>query len=134
MNKRTEWGTLILRLVLGSLFLAHGWDKWQNGLDSTAGFFESVGIPGFFAAIVIGVEILGGLLMIVGLATRVVATLFAVIMVVAIATVKWHAGFLGGFELDIVLLAISVHLFLAGSGPYALDHLFHQKKKMTVQT
>ncbi|PTM59038.1 DoxX family protein [Desmospora activa] len=127
MKNGSEWGTLILRLALGVLFLVHGWDKFQNGLDGTAGFFVSVGIPGFFATVVAVVELLGGLLMIVGLATRVVAILFAVVMVVAIATVKWGAGFLGGYELDLVLLAMSIHLFLVGGGTYALDTLFRKR-------
>ncbi|WNS81465.1 DoxX family protein [Domibacillus sp. DTU_2020_1001157_1_SI_ALB_TIR_016] len=116
-----EKGNLILRLVLGFTFFMHGLDKWRGGIDGTAGFFESVGIPGFMAYVVAGIELVGGILLMLGLGVRVLSILFAVILIGAIFTVKLSAGFLGGLELDIVLLAMSVHLALAGSSRYALD-------------
>ncbi|WP_309088447.1 DoxX family protein [Domibacillus sp.] len=116
-----EKGNLILRLVLGFTFFMHGLDKLRGGIVGTAGFFESVGIPGFMAYVVAGIELVGGILLILGLGVRILSILFAVILIGAIFTVKLSAGFLGGLELDIVLLAMSVHLALAGSSKYALD-------------
>lgn len=120
-----EIGTFLLRLTLGFTFFMHGFDKVKGGISGTAGFFDSVGIPGFMAYIVAGIELVGGLAMILGLATRIFAVLFSIILLVAIFTVKLSAGFLnGGFELDVVLIAIAVHIALAGPAKYALDSRF----------
>jgi len=117
-----ETGTLILRLVLGFTFFMHGLAKWTGGIAGTAGFFDSVGIPGFMAYIVAAIELIGGIALMLGLATRMISILFAVILIGAILTVKLSSGFLnGGYELDVVLLAIAVHLALAGRTKYALD-------------
>ena len=115
MNKNVEIGSLIMRLVLGFTFLVHGFQKWQGGIENTVGFFDSLGIPGFMAYIVATIELVGGVLIILGLATRVVAALFVAVMLGAIFTAKLKSGFVGGFEFDIALIAMSAHLFLAGS-------------------
>ncbi len=72
MNKNVEIGSLIIRLVLGFTFLVHGFQKWQGGIENTVGFFDSLGIPGFMAYIVATIELVGGILIILGLATRVI--------------------------------------------------------------
>ena len=61
MNKTGEIGAVILRLVLGFTFFMHGYDKFQGGIDNTAGFFSSLGLPGFMAYIVGGIEVVGGI-------------------------------------------------------------------------
>ncbi|WP_050180043.1 DoxX family protein [Domibacillus robiginosus] len=116
-----EKGTLILRIILGFTFFMHGLDKWKGGIAGTAGFFDSVGIPGFMAYIVAAIELIGGIALMLGLGVRIISILFAVILLGAIFTVKLSSGFLGGLELDIVLLAIAVHLALSGPAKYALS-------------
>lgn len=117
-----ETGTFILRLILGFTFFMHGLAKWTGGIAGTVGFFDSVGIPGFMAYIVAGIELIGGIALMLGFATRIISILFAVILIGAILTVKLSSGFLnGGYELDVVLLAIAVHLALSGRTKYALD-------------
>ncbi|RBN43016.1 oxidoreductase, partial [Priestia megaterium] len=103
MNKNVEIGSLIIRLVLGFTFLVHGFQKWQGGIENTVGFFDSLGIPGFMAYIVATIELVGGVLIILGLATRVVSALFVAVMLGAIFTAKLKSGFVGGFEFDIAL-------------------------------
>lgn len=104
MNKN-DAGQVFLRVILGLTFFIHGVSKFQGGIGNTAGFFDSLGIPGFMAYIVAGIELIGGLAVILGLGTRIVSVLFAVIMAGAIFTAKLPAGFLGngqaaGYELD----------------------------------
>ena len=111
--KNVELGSFIIRLVLGFTFFVHGLAKFQGGIENTAGFFSSVGIPGFLAYIVGGVELIGGILLMLGVGTRMIAGAFAVIMVGAIFTVKLKNGFAGGYEFDVALLAMSVHLLLS---------------------
>ncbi len=115
-------GTVILRVILGLIFFIHGLVKFQGGIGNTVGFFDSVGIPGFMAYIVGGIELIGGIALLLGLGTRIIAALFAIILLGAIFTVKLSAGFLnGGYEFELVLLAVSIHLILMGKTPYSVD-------------
>lgn len=115
MNNKNELGTLLLRVVLGLVFLVHGAAKFQGGIENTAGWFDSIGIPGVFAYAVAGIEFAGGLAMILGIGTRIVALLFGLIMIGAIITVNFSLGFLEGYVFDLVLLIISLHIVLNGS-------------------
>lgn len=127
MNKN-EIGKSLLRIVLGVIFFIHGLAKYQGGIDNTVAFFESIGVPGFMAYIVALIEFIGGIAMILGIGTRIVATLFAFIMIGAIFTAKLHAGFLGngqtvGYELDLALLAISIYFILSNKSILSLDNM-----------
>ncbi|MGI8383933.1 DoxX family protein [Robertmurraya sp. P23] len=120
MNKH-EIGALLLRVVLGITFFVHGLAKLQGGIENTAGWFSSMGLPGILAYVVTGIELIGGVALIVGLRTKIVSALLALIMVGAIVKVKIGAGFMGGYELDVVLLTIAVFLSITGSSMYSLD-------------
>lgn len=127
-TRTDRWGTTILRIAVGLVFVAHGAMKiFVMGPAALAGFFASVGIP--FASLnayfVIAVELVGGVAMIIGLGTRVIAALFAAVMVVAIATVHGAQGFFlpNGYEYTLVLLAASVTLVLQGAGAFAIDNV-----------
>ncbi|MFC4023350.1 DoxX family protein [Oceanobacillus longus] len=130
---KSEVGTVILRIVLGLTFFIHGLDKFQGGISNTVGYFDSLGIPGFLAYAVALIELIGGIAIILGIGTKFVALLFAVVMVGAIFTAKLPAGFLGngqgaGYELDLALLAISIYLILADRNPLSLDRIIANKK------
>ncbi|EEK98665.1 DoxX [Bacillus cereus BDRD-ST26] len=88
-------GNLIIRIVLGVTFFMHGLTKFQSGIDNIAGWFTSIGLPGGLAYGVATVELVGGLLLILGLGVRYIGLLFALVMVGAIVKVKWSAGLLG---------------------------------------
>ena len=115
---------LILRVILGLVFVVHGYPKLFGGkFGETAGFFESVGIrPAKFWAFIVGVvEFFGGIALILGFATQLVALLLAINMLVAIWKVKFRGGFANGYEFDLVLLIIALSLMLTGAGAYAID-------------
>ena len=122
---------LVLRLVLGGVFIAHGAQKlfgWFGGpgLQGTAGFFEKLGIrPGSVTALLAGLaEFGGGLLVLLGLLTPLGALAVIVVMIVAILRVHLPNGFFntsGGYEFNLTLIGIAVALILAGSGAYGLD-------------
>jgi putative oxidoreductase len=126
---KNEIGALILRVTLGVVFFSHGLLKFQGGVENVAGWFESIGIPGFMAYAVTFVEIIGGIALIIGLGTRVVSVLFSLILLVAIVKVKLAAGFLDGFAYDLVLLAITIHLSINGSSLFSLEQIFSRGKK-----
>ncbi|MFJ5769443.1 DoxX family protein [Psychrobacillus sp. NPDC093180] len=122
-------GTLLLRLVLGISFFIHGLVKFQGGIENTVGWFESIGILGFFAYAVATLELVGGIALILGIGTRVVSAFFVVLMVGAIIKVKFAIGFLGtpemaGYELDLAFLVIALFLVLNGSKFLSIDEAF----------
>lgn len=128
LSHPSAWGTTLLRVAIGIIFTAHGAQKlFQMTPSVLAGFFGQIGIPlpELNAYLVIAVELIGGLAMIAGLGTRIVAALFAAVMVVAIATVHGAQGFFlpNGFEFNLVLLAGSIALLLQGAGAFAIDNV-----------
>ncbi|GAB2642446.1 DoxX family protein [Kribbella swartbergensis] len=86
---------LLSRIGLGVVFIAHGWQKFQtNGLDRTAAGFEQMGVPAptlsaYYAA---GIELLGGVALILGLLTPVVGVLLALDMAGALVFVHLSNG------------------------------------------
>lgn len=129
MGKSQSLGLAVLRIVVGIIFLAHGYQKlFKFGFHGVTGMFGHLGvpIPAVFAVIVTLVEFVGGILLITGLATRIPSILIAIDMVVAILLVHAKHGFFnlnGGFEFPLVLLAATICLALAGGGAASLNKL-----------
>src|SRR5690606_20309657 len=83
-SRTAPYAALVLRLALGIMFLAHGLTKvFVFTPAGTAGFFQSIGFPGFLAYPVMAFEVLGGLLLILGVFTRPIAMLAVVQLFVA---------------------------------------------------
>lgn len=129
------WAALPLRLAVGIIFAAHGWQKFSGGLEGVAQFFGRVGIPlpEASAFVVAFVELIGGIGLILGLFTRYWAVLLSIVMVVAIFTVKLQAGLLGGggrpgYEFDLALLAGCLALLLTGPGPLSVERALLHKE------
>ncbi|WP_338450344.1 DoxX family protein [Niallia oryzisoli] len=132
--KNVEVGALILRVVLGITFFVHGLVKFQGGIENTVGWFASIGLPGALAYVVAIIELVGGLALIIGLGSRVVSALLALLMIGATLKVKLAMGFLGngqgaGYELDLALLAMAVFIALNGSKLLAVDQLFGKRQE-----
>ncbi|WP_209121128.1 DoxX family protein [Alkalihalobacillus sp. BA299] len=134
MINKHEIGTLILRVVLGLTFFVHGLVKFQGGIENIVGWFDSIGLPGFLAYGVALLELIGGIALVLGLFSRVVSGLLALLMVGAIVKAKLAVGFLGngqmaGYELDLAFLAMAVFIVINGSKAYALDHVIFKRKE-----
>ena len=129
---------MIVRLVLGVIFFAHGAQKmlgWFGGYGyhETMGFFtHQMGIPAPFAFLAIAAEFLGGLGLLVGFLGRVAAFGIFCNMVVAVAMVHWHFGFFmnwsgtqkgEGFEYHLLALALALAVMIRGSGAVSVDRL-----------
>ena len=133
------WAIAILRVMTGVVFFAHGYKKvFVDGLNGFASFLSQIGVPApdFFAPVVAGVELLGGLALILGLFTRWVSIPLAINMLVAAVTVHLKNGFFlpNGYEYTLMLLAATVSLFLAGSGEFAIDNILFRETKTPVST
>jgi putative oxidoreductase len=119
---------LFLRLTNGSIFLAHGWDKIRDIPKLVQGL-AGLGIPfaGFFGPVVAGVEVFGGIFLMLGILSRLSALGHACTMVVAILTVHkpWLYGLTSelGMQFPLALLASSLVLIVLGGGAYSLGRL-----------
>ncbi|MEK7520753.1 MAG: DoxX family protein [Patescibacteria group bacterium] len=118
----SDWALLVLRVVFGLVFIVHGWPKIRD-LKANAAGFEAMGFkPGMFWGTIVAVlEFVGGLLIVAGLLTQVIALLLAVQMAVAILKVNLKRGFAGGYEFDLLLLAAGLLLVAVGGGDCSLD-------------
>lgn len=116
-------GILILRVVVGVVFVVHGWDKFFH-IKDIIGFFGSVGIPfpHFTAYFVATIEFFGGIAILLGAFTWLVGLLFAIIMLVVIFSVKGtsHLIGIGGYEYELVLLGASLALAKIHPGKYSV--------------
>jgi len=128
--------TLILRLVLGVVFFAHGAQKllgWFGGpgFSGTMGMFTGyLHIPAPFAFLAIAAEFFGGLGLIMGFLTRIAAFDIAVNMLVAVAMVHQSYGFFmnwsgtqkgEGIEYHLLVLGIAAFLMIRGAGAFSVD-------------
>lgn len=126
---------LILRLVAGGLFAAHGTQKlfgWfgGHGIDGTGAFFEKLGLrPGRANAQAAGAsELAAGVLIVFGFLTPFAAILVIAVMTTAIITVHGKNGPWAtdnGYEYNLVLIAIAVGLAGVGAGRFSLDRAFN---------
>ncbi|MGH3071287.1 MAG: DoxX family protein [Gaiellaceae bacterium] len=123
-----EYGLLLLRIVVGLLFAAHGSQKlfgWfgGGGPQGTAAFFGSVGfrMPAVMAVVAGLSEVGGGLLLATGLLTPLASFLLATVMLNAIATVVFPKGLIGGWEFELTLLTVVIALSATGPGELSLD-------------
>ncbi|MEM7765027.1 MAG: DoxX family protein [Pseudomonadota bacterium] len=119
------YATLILRLSLGLMFVAHAALKiFVFTPAGTVGFFSSLGLPAFFAYLTIGMELFGGVALLVGVYTRAVSLALTPVLIGSIALVHGDKGWLfanegGGYEYPLFLIAASIALALLGDGPYS---------------
>ncbi|MFP5106270.1 DoxX family protein [Neobacillus sp. C211] len=124
-------GLLIIRVVVGVSFMAHGAQKlfgWFGGygLKGTGGWMESLGMkPGVMMALMAGLaELIGGLLFTLGLLTPFSGIIIAATMVMAIVKVHASNGYWAtqnGYEYNLTLIAVVIGIALIGPGKYALD-------------
>lgn len=127
----TDLGLLILRAVVGIVFIAHGAQKlfgWfgGDGLSAEADSMAERGLePAEVMAVLAGLsEFGGGLLVLLGLLTPLAALALALVMVVATRTDTGQNGFFiqnDGFEYNLVLFTICAAFLLAGAGAYSID-------------
>lgn len=128
-TRTAPYAALLLRLTLGGLFLAHAALKlFVFTPAGTAAFFGKIGLPPALAYVTIAAEILGGLALILGVWTRIVAVLLIPILLGAIVTVHGGAGFFfnnpnGGWEYPAFWAVALLIQALLGDGAFALRPL-----------
>jgi putative oxidoreductase len=125
LNRFEGLGALVMRLALGIIMVAHGYTKIipSGALYSFSHTVFRMHLPIWLGYVSAFTEFFGGMLIIVGLLTRVAAFMTAIDMAVAIMKVHLHGGLLGpnSFALPLALFAISMMLVFTGCGWLGLD-------------
>lgn len=126
LDKLRPLTLLILRCSVAMLFLYYGYPKIAHGLAGPEQYMVSVGLPSYFAYISVALEVGGGVLLVLGLATRPVALLQAIEMGVALWKVDMVHGIKAVPDYQFALLMGASALALAsfGAGSISLDHAF----------
>lgn len=135
------WQAVPLRLIVGFGFIQHGYAKLARGPEHFTAILHALGVPApdLLAWATIGVELLGGLAILLGLLIPLASIPMSVVLLVAIFTVHLPNGFSSikllsvdaagahfgqpGYEADLLYLAALIALVLGGAGPLSLDNL-----------
>ena len=132
-SKHSDISSLILRVTLGVIFIGHGWGKLfaEGNPAGFAGWLASMGIePSYIMAVCAGLaETVGGLMLILGLLTRLSSASLIIVMLVAIGFVHLDSGMFGqgGYEFQLLLLVGVISILLQGAGKYSLDEVIHKR-------
>ena len=118
-------GLIVLRVVLGIILMVHGWPKIRD-LRGNADDFDMMKYkPGvLWGTLVALVEFGGGLMLVFGLFTQLVAVLVALQFIFIILHMKRTDGFVDGYEFDLLIAAAACALAFMGGGVWGLDSFF----------
>ncbi|WP_425052485.1 DoxX family protein [Psychromarinibacter sp. S121] len=125
-SRTAPYAVFLLRVTTGVLFLYHGLVKLFIFTPAgTAGFFDSIGLPGWLGYVTMLLEIAGGVALILGVATRVVSAVLVPVLLGAAIFAHAGAGFNwsnagGGWEYPVMWAVAQAALALLGDGAYAL--------------
>jgi putative oxidoreductase len=127
LNALQPLGLLLLRLVLGIIFIWHGYPKLTHP-NAMHGMFVQHGFPAYFVTVAGVLEVFGGGLLILGFLTRIAALLLAIEMAVAIWKVHSAGGYLAmhNYEFPLVLAAVCFALATVGAGRGSADYALYE--------
>ena len=136
-ERLTQYGPFPLRILAGVAFIAHGLPKLSNisGSEQT----NIVGLPASLALPVGLLEVVGGIVLLLGLLTRIASILLMAEMIGSTIVVKLPKGFVGGYEVDLLLMALTISLILTGPGRLSIEwnilrrEIFPRGKQMILQ-
>jgi putative oxidoreductase len=122
LDSLQPWGALFLRLALGLSLGVHGYRKVvpHGALHHFGHYVVTLGLPYWSGYVSAFTEFVGGMLLALGLLTRLVAALAAIDMLVALLLVGIHQGF-GVYNYILALAVIALMLVFYGAGTLALD-------------
>jgi putative oxidoreductase len=131
---RAHWVATLSRVFCGIAFIIHGTPKIMN-LEATSQQFAAMGFPGWMAIPIAVLEFFGGIVLVVGFLTRILAGVFIIEMIVAAIKVHLPNGFdvfqfgdpmARGYEYNLALILLLLAVILLGTGPVSVDGaIFH---------
>ena len=139
-SNNSDYAAFLLRIALGTMFIAHALLKIMVFTPAgTAGFFASLGVPGWFAYPVMFAELAGGIMLVAGIQTRIVSLALLPVLLGSIVLVHGGNGWLytndnGGWEYSAFLIVASLVQALLGDGAYRVTELFGRKQSTQHRT
>jgi putative oxidoreductase len=136
-TRTAPYAALLLRTSLGVMFIAHALLKILVFTPAgTVGFFASLGVPGWFAYPTMGVELIGGMLLVAGIQTRIVSLALVPVLLGSIVLVHGGNGWLftnanGGWEYPLFLTMAALVQAMLGDGAYSLKSVFTRKEPVS---
>ena len=132
----TANGTALLRVTLGIAAISHGLLKvFVFTMPGAVGFFESLGLPGFLAYVTVFVEVVGGLALVAGVQTRLVALAMAPVLLGAMWAHSGNGWVFsnqgGGWEYPLFWAIALVAQAMLGSGAFAVDTMQNRKAALS---
>jgi putative oxidoreductase len=135
---------LLARVGLGGILIAHGWRRWQQlGIDSQVAYLRQYATPfpqyAAWGATVL--ELVGGVLLVVGLLTPLVAAAVVVEQVLIVAWTSWYKGlwltkvqgaaatWAGGWEYNVMIGVLALLFVVFGAGRISVDRLFRRRRR-----
>ena len=121
LGYQRSFGLLLFRVAIGLVFFMHGWSK-VNGLGGVEAMFVALGLWAWVGVFIAWLEVVGGLALILGVATRFFGLVFAIEMLVAV----FITGLGGGYrshEMELFLMLASLGIAFAGSGRFSIFKL-----------
>ena len=130
LDRAQPFALLVLRVALGVILVAHGKAKIFGGMAAHKHLLAGIGLPAWMGYLSAGTEFLGGILLILGLFTRIVGIAVAVEMLVAVFRVHLRNGLAGqgGYEFPLILGVVGFALIFLGGGPVSVDWLLGSEK------
>jgi putative oxidoreductase len=138
-DKLSQYGPFPIRIIAGIAFIIHGLPKLSNIAGTEHFFANMIGLPSAMALPIGLLEVIGGIALLVGVLTRIASILFIIEMIGSTIAAKLSRGFVGGYELDLLLMAISISLLLTGPGTISIEwnvlkrELFPKGKQAVLQ-
>lgn len=132
-DKLKPLGLLVLRLGVAVVFLSTGYDKLFGAPGKWLAWFPKQGFPSYFAYVAGSLELFGGILLVLGLLTRVIGLLLAIQMAIAVWKVSLpQSGIYNveGYGLPLMLGAACFALFTVGAGFLSLDGMTFERGNM----
>lgn len=131
MHLRADLALALIRIMTGLVFTLHGSQKVLGafggpGLQAFASWIASLGVPGILGYAAAFCEFVGGLMLLLGVASRLGALMVIPVMLGAIYLVHLKNGFFApdGYEYPLVLLVMALAVLIGGSGSYGFTHIF----------
>ena len=134
--RQVNLGLAVLRVAVATIFIRHGAQKlFVFGFAGVTGAFTHMGVPfpGLMGPLIGVLEFFGGIALVIGLLTRLVALGFVCDMLGAILLVQLKNGF-SRYELEFLLLGSSLALVLTGAGGFSVDALIAGRREKKTAT
>jgi putative oxidoreductase len=129
------WGITAVRVMMGIILIVAGYSKLAGGIEGFSGSLGNLGIPlpGLMGPFIVALELLGGLLVLIGLGTRWLGILFVIEFLVTTFVVKLPRAGWDASRIDLMMLAGALMLVLAGPGKAAVDEILARRRAEPVR-